>query len=336
MSRNTAAAPSAQIRESNLQLVRQILHREQIATVSRLHELTSLSVVTVSKLLEELKGKGEALNGEPSLSTGGRPAATYRFNPAFELMLIVSCYQRNGNEYAGYSVHDLFGECLERREELLADTISMQTSQFADGIVRYLGLYPKISIIGLSMPSDSVGGRVGAAVRHDQGSVRLAQHLEKRFGVPVFFETDINAATLGCYKRCKSHDYVVGLTLVPGRAPTCGFCYSGQVLRGRDGMAGEVRFFPMYNDRGVLPADYSQADDLAIRTVRAVMCVLNPGYVAIYTESLKAGLAERLKRQLPTEAEVALLPKIELSDKLRDDTVSGMISFCLEHLGRVV
>lgn len=323
-----------QIRQQNLRAVREALHSEQIATISRLKELTGLSVVTLNKLVHMLTESGEFIRGEPTTILGGRPAATYQFNAAYRLMLIVSCYQRSGNEYAGYSIHDLFGECIERREELLSDS-NIHTDEFRIGIERYLERYSKIAIIGLSMPSDSVGGRVGSAIRHDAGSRRLSGHLEKHFQVPVFFETDINAAALGCYKRCPGQEYVSGLLLVSGRAPVCGFCCSGSVLRGRDGMAGEVRYFPMYNDAGILPRTAPEADDLAIRTLRAVMCVFNPGYVAVYTESLKPGLAERLKKQLPTAAEVALMPKIEINEHIRDDIVSGMISLCLEHLSRL-
>ncbi len=321
-----------QIRERNLQKVREILHKEQIATVSLLKEKTGLSVVTINKLVSELVRKGEVYEGEPSTQGGGRPATTYCFNANFELILILSCYRRGGNEYVGYSVHDLFGECIERREELLSDTAVIHTDEFTIGIEHYLENYPRIAMIGLSMPSDSVGGRVGSAIRHDPQSKRLAHHLELRFQTPVFFETDINAAALGCSKRLSDQECVAGLVLVPGRAPACGFCYSGQLLRGKDGMAGEIRYFPMYNDQGVLPLEKIQADDLAVRTLRAVMCVMNPGYVAVYTESLKPNLVERLKKSLPTAAEEALLPRIEICDAIREDIVSGMLTLGLDKL----
>ena len=332
MSNSSQTLVGHQIRENNLQIVRAAIHNEQIATASRLKELTGLSIVTLNKIITTLLQRGEIFLGDPTTASGGRPAATYRFNANFALILIITCYQRGGMEYAGYSIHDLFGECLERREELLSTIDTIHTDEFRIGIERYLERYPKIAMIGLSMPSDSVGGRVGSAIRHDPQSIRLANHLEKYFQVPVFFETDVNAATLGCYKRCKNQEYVAGMILVPGRAPGCGFCYNGQVLRGKDGMAGEVRYFPMYNDVGVLPIESMQADDLAIRTLRAVMCVLNPGYVAVYTENLKPGLVERLRRRLGTQAEEALMPKIEINDRIRDDIVSGMIILCLEKL----
>lgn len=323
---------SRQLREQNLQAVRQALHDEQIATVSRLRDLTGLSVVTLNKIVGELQKRGEIYQGTLTSAGGGRPAATYCFNANYEQILLLSCYQRGGNEYVGYSVHDLFGECIERREELLSGAQAIHTDEFSIGIEHYLENYPKIAMIGLSMPSDSVGGRVGSAIRHDPQSKRLSHHLELRFNVPVFFETDINAATLGCYKRLGDQDCVSGLVLVPGRAPACGFCYSGSVLRGKDGMAGEIRYFPMYNDQGVLPLEKLQADDLAIRTLRAVMCVMNPGYVAVYTESLKANIVDRLKRSLPTAAEEALMPRIEINDKIREDIVSGMVSLSLDKL----
>ena len=97
-------------------------------------------------------------------------------------------------------------------------------------------------------------------------------------------------------------------------------------------MAGEVRYFPMYNDTAVLPVEQLQADDLAVRTLRAIMCVMNPGYVVVYTESLSPSLGERVKKQLSSPAEQVLLPKIEISSQIREDIVSGMISLCLEKI----
>lgn len=323
---------SKDIREQNLQLLRRALHEQQMSSVSKLREITGLSVVTLNKLLSLLLASGEVIEGEKESLSNGRPATIYRFNENNKLMLILSIYIRSGNKYVGYSVHNLFGECIERKEELIDDNSTLQMDEFRNGIKAYMDRYPKIAIIGLSMPSDDVGGRVGAAIRHDSQSKKLSHHLEIQFKVPVFFETDINAATLGCYKRCKNQEYVSGIILVPGKIPGCGFCYNGNVLRGKDGMAGEIRYFPMYNDIGILPSDSTQADDLAKRTIRAVMCVLNPGYVAIYSEMLKPGIIDRLRKQLSTAAEEALLPKIELTDKLREDTVSGMVSLCLEQL----
>ena len=62
--------------------------------------------------------------------------------------------------------------------------------------------------------------------------------------------------------------------------------------------------------------------------------MLNPALIVVYTESLKSGpaLADRLKRRLTNEAEIVLMPKIEVTDHMREDIVSGMITLCLEHL----
>ncbi len=332
MKESASTISSRQIREQNIQLVRSALHDEQVCTSSKLKEITGLSVVTLNKILSLLIAKGEVLETGKISQPNGRPATSYRFNEMNKLILILSVYKRSGYKYVGYSVHNLFGECIERKEELIDESDSIQTNSFKSGMERYLEHYPKIAIIGVSMPTDDVGGRVGSAIRHDILSKRLSSHLEKQFNVPVFFETDINAATLGCYKRCKNQEYVSGVILVPGKVPSCGFCYNGSVLRGKDGMAGEIRYFPMYNYEGVLPSESMQADDLAIRTIRAVMCVLNPGYMTIYTETLKPGLIERLKKQLGSAAEEALLPKFEINDNVREDTVSGMVSICMEKL----
>ncbi len=317
------------IREQNLQVLLRALHQEQVATVAHLKDMTGLSIVTINKLLAILVESGEVLVGEQVSLLAGRPARTYRFNASSKLILIVSCYKRGGHDYAGYAIHELFGECIEWREELLATIL---TDEFRIGIERYLDRYRKIAMIGISMPSDTIGGRVASAIRHDPQSKRLAKHMRGRVNVPVFFETAINAATLGCYIRNSIAEYVAGLALFRGRAPVCGFCYNGNVLRGENGLAGEVRFFPMYNDMGVLPEEPAAADELAVRTLRAVMCVLNPSLVVVYTEDLKPGLADRLKKSLATEAEITLLPRLEVNDKIRDDIVSGMVALSLDQL----
>lgn len=323
---------SKQIRNQNLDLVRHVLHDMQVGTISMIKDRTNLSVVTINKLMQILIDKEEVIEGDVTKLESGRPAITYRFNQLHKLILIVSCYKRGGHEYAGYSVHDLFGLCIERREELLK---TIHTDEFKIGIERYLDRYDKIAIIGISMPSDSIGGRVASAIRKDPQSKRLAHYLSQKFkNIPVFFETDINAATLGCYKRHTRHQFISGIILVPGRAPSCGFCYQGELIRGCDGMAGEVRYFPMYNDVGVLPEDPQQADELAIRTLRAVMCVLNPSLVVVYTESLKPGIYERLEKVLGSEAETALLPKISINSKIKDDIESGMVTLCLQNLSK--
>lgn len=322
---------SQDIREKNLETVLRTLHEEQVSTAIKLKELTGLSVVTVNKILRQLLDSGQVKLGETTKNLKGRPAATYQFNAAYRLVLIISCYKRSGHDYAGYSIHDLFGACLERREELLQ---TVHTDEFKVAIENYLERYPKLSMIGISMPSETVGGRMASALRRDPLSKRLAQHMQNRFHIPVFFETDINAATLGSFKRNPQHDFICGLALVPGRSPVCSFCYHGSLIRGRDGLAGEVKHFPMYNNIGILPVDPQAADDLAVRTLQAVTCVLNPALIVVYSESLKSGpaLSDKLKRRLTNEAEIVLMPKIEVTDKIREDIVSGMIDLCLQRL----
>ena len=209
---------SHDIREKNLERVLRTLHKEQVATATRLNKLTGLSVVTINKLLAQLVDSGQVTIGSQTKNLKGRPATTYHYNAAYKLVLVISCYKRSGHDYAGYSIHDLFGECIERREELLQ---MVHTDEFKVAIENYLERYPKISMIGISMPSDTIGGRMASALRRDPLSRRLAQHMKNRYHLPVFFETDINAATLGAFKRHAHYEFVCGLALVPGRSPVC-------------------------------------------------------------------------------------------------------------------
>ena len=89
---------SHDIRERNLEMVLRTLHKEQVATASKLNKLTGLSVVTVNKLLSQLVQSGQVTEGTRTKNLKGRPATSYPFNAAYKLVLIISCYKRGGHD----------------------------------------------------------------------------------------------------------------------------------------------------------------------------------------------------------------------------------------------
>ena len=64
MSNSSQTLVGRQIREHNLQIVRAALHSEQIATASRLKDLTGLSIVTLNKIITTLLQHGEIFLGD--------------------------------------------------------------------------------------------------------------------------------------------------------------------------------------------------------------------------------------------------------------------------------
>lgn len=68
------------VKEINLNMLRNILKAEKIASKPQLAELTGLSVVTINSLVNILVTNGEIIEDVTLPSNGGRPAVAFRFN----------------------------------------------------------------------------------------------------------------------------------------------------------------------------------------------------------------------------------------------------------------
>lgn len=99
----------------------------------------------------------------------------------------------------------------------------------------------QIQGIGIGIPGQAdKKGDVLVAENLGWENVALASELEKSLGIPVKVENDANAAALGELK-CGSAKGVHSVILVTiGTGIGCGIVLNGEILRGKNGAAGEL------------------------------------------------------------------------------------------------
>ena len=78
-----------QIKKANTDAVRKVLNGERGTTIAEIVRATGLSVPTVSRIIEEMIARSEALSCPEEIATGGRRARQYRLNGSYCYLLCI-------------------------------------------------------------------------------------------------------------------------------------------------------------------------------------------------------------------------------------------------------
>jgi Transcriptional regulator/sugar kinase len=231
------------IREINQSNVLNLIRIHAPVSRPQLATLSGLSLVTIAKITGTLIERGLIIERDYAESTGGRRAGLLGINPegGFVIGLIPQpesltavilnlsgdpiCTRQwsiplYGNDSQAI---DLVAQCVE---ELLAES----------GI-------PKDKVIGVGFGMsgfiDAARGYCMDASILGWKNVEISHPLEKRLGVPVFVDNDVNCLTV--YEKLFGHGqpYAHFLVIAVGRGIGLGIMANGDLYRGAFGGAGE-------------------------------------------------------------------------------------------------
>lgn len=317
------------IKELNLNKVRSALKVAGTATKPQLAETTGLSVVTINSLVNTLLDAGELLTDTILNSDGGRPAASFRYNSKFRLALTIFMHEYEGQDTAFYCVADLRGEVIERTEQNLS---SVNVDSFDSVIENLLCRYPQIKAICFGIPGEEVNQRLVISDYEKLKEQSLSGHIFKRFHLPVHIENDINAAVMGyCYhNNVPTNKCIIGLYFPGKYPPGAGIYLNGHIYKGRDGLAGEIKYLPFGIDWESF--DYNPADmeNIKLKTIQAFQCMFNPHAIVLYGEKTPDSISRILQEKSLSTVEKILLPEIITSTDLNTDFEAGIRQIALK------
>ncbi|GAA2080894.1 ROK family protein [Pseudolysinimonas kribbensis] len=262
-SRRTAA-PSAAIAPSILRTMNQRylldwLYSNGPATRPQLARDSGLSQPTVFATLANLEQAGLVRPSGQSDEPAGRPALIYEADPTAGAVLAVDL----GYDWVRIVVTDLLGRQLgkvehrntARSSKSLVDAVVEGASQVAkDAGLELSGM--TTAVIASPGVYRAQAGRVAyAAQLPGWQRPRLAEELEKRLGLPITIENNINLAALSEYTEGAGQGVSPFAFLHIGTGVGLGMVIDGEVFRGATGAAGEVAFLPLLDVEGATPED---------------------------------------------------------------------------------
>jgi predicted NBD/HSP70 family sugar kinase len=212
--------------------------RAEIAT------LTGLSRSTVANRVDALLSLGFVAPAGEAVSSGGRPPARIRFNPASRLVLAVDL----GATHGTVALTDLGGTILDSRTNTLAisDGPESVLGWVAATARELLNASPRLDCeligfgIGVPGPVEHTTGRpTNPPIMPGWDRFDVPAFLQRTFDVPVFVDNDVNVLALGEHAtEWAEADDLVFVKVSTGIG--AGIVSGGILQRGAQGSAGDL------------------------------------------------------------------------------------------------
>jgi len=223
----------------------QLLRDRQPRTRSDLATLTGQARSTIAARVELLLSSGFVAPAGEATSTGGRPPATFAFNPAARVVLAVDL----GATHARLALTDLVGTVLAEVGEPIAiaegpAVVLERVVTLGHELLETAGrpLSDLVSVgVGLPGPVEHSSGRpINPPIMPGWDDADVPGHLSRRLQhVPVLVDNDVNVMALGEHTaQWSSVDHLLFVKVATGIG--AGIISDGKIRRGAQGAAGDL------------------------------------------------------------------------------------------------
>ncbi|WP_146843182.1 ROK family protein [Cellulomonas composti] len=222
----------------------QLLRDGQPRTRSDLATVTGQSRSTIAARVDLLLASGYIAPAGEASSTGGRPPATFAFNPAARVVLAVDL----GATHSRLAVTDLAGRVLAEHGEPIAigegpDPVLERVVELGHRLLAASGrpLDDLVSVgVGLPGPVEHSTGRpINPPIMPGWDDADVPGLLGRRLHVPVLVDNDVNLMALGEHAtQWSTVDDLLFVKVATGIG--AGIISDGALRRGAQGAAGDI------------------------------------------------------------------------------------------------
>jgi predicted NBD/HSP70 family sugar kinase len=222
----------------------QLIRTGEAVTRADIMERTGLSRSTVAQRLEQLVSRRLIVAAGSSASTGGRPPASFAFNPDAGVVLAAGM----GATHSRLALTDLDGRVV------VEESSDVDITQEPDAVLAWIEeRFLALVRAGRRAPDDllAIGVGVPAPVEHATGTpvsppimpgwdgYPIAERLRAAFAVPVLVDNDVNTMAWGEHAiNWRDTPHMVYIKV--GTGIGLGIVADGRVQRGSDGAAGDI------------------------------------------------------------------------------------------------
>lgn len=309
------------VKELNLQLIRKGIIKLSSATKSQIARETQLSSPTVNKLVDELVSKGEIIDTNTDILSGGRSAKLYSFNTDFALSLCLHFEKTK----IWYEVVNLIFETIHKGSIEIKD---FQHLRYIDNLLEeLLGQFQNIKSIAIGVPAGVKDGKLFFIPDYvNLTGFNLEEYIKDKFNLPVIVENDVNAAILGYNSHIENfNNENIGSIYLGSNGPGCGILVNGSLVRGFSGFAGEVGFIKVsdktFQDL-IMENSYSESDFASI--ILAICAIINPKKIVLFSYELKVPNIEKILELLKEMMPESAIPEIVEENRWHFYYVEGL------------
>lgn len=312
---NIAGTPSV-IKQANMLLIKECIQKNPMTTKPQIAKETQLSLVTVSKIVDELEHSGEVTVVGYQDSTGGRKAKQYVIDVSFGTVITILI--RSGRYYV--YLRDIDGNLVSGYQE--EHGAKGWTEELFTVIARARARAAnEVCAVALAVPGTvSEGVVTNIPLIPEWEDVDLKKAIEERFEVSAIVENDINASTIGSHENYGNETVNNMLFLYLDEGIGAGVVIGNKLYKTRRNLVGELGFMSIgawekekLGSRSLEPLvrelmkENRRMDlaDVVARLLVNTCCVIDPDLVVIdsryLTEADVGAIKERFSLHLGAE-----------------------------------
>jgi len=327
------------VKNINESLIRKTISGRESFTKSKIAAETELSFPTVSRIVDTMVASGELMVDGIDESTGGRHAMSYRVNPAYAYILGFYLMRPN---LAVVIVMNAIGEIVERQTTVFTPSEEVISKAIDEIIAEKMRNYPVRGIAcGLSCGVSANGELLFGAEKVGLKDFPLKEMVEKRYGIPIRIENDLNTVATGCYHRMFGGKEAATLACASfnEHGAGMGLYVRGHLVRGANGFAGELRYAPLVGgdslrERYETDSAVDGAAQYIGQLMAAVSVIVDPAAVVLYDTELTHGKEAEIKAAYRKYIPDEIRPELIMSDTYQDDYEQGLVKYGMDMLQR--
>lgn len=310
--------------------IKRILLYGGSVTKPELAKATGLTAATCGYILNELFQKGEIVEEEFRLSSGGRPAKSYRYNAKKHPFLCLYTLFESGIRKIRFRIVDAQGNTLGKGE-YKEKNIDVQT--LSKRIRKLMERHPDICVVAIGIQGGVSRGTVEFCDLPELDGVNLEKELQDTLKIPICIENDMNSIALGFSQRNSEKKNVAILFTPKGNPPAAGFLADGGILRGNSNLAGELSYFPFPFEKWKQVEVFQKLDTAfphILKILLATVVFLDPATI-VFTGGFAKELSLRnLEEKMRKHFQRPELPKLIFNENPQEEYFSGLAKLATE------
>ncbi|SCJ89533.1 D-allose kinase [uncultured Clostridium sp.] len=321
-------ANSGTIKNINIKSILKTLSEHDSISKSDIAKYTGLSFPTVSTVIEHLISKNEVNEVGVGDSIGGRCAKKYSLNPMYVVSLLIYL---EGNKLnwivSDFCRNKISSGNLSCKDKILGDMNEI--------IYSIKSAYSQLANIVIGVASNVNNGKIMSDIEYKElQGINITYYFEKKYGIPVIVENDMNVAVRGYWNRHNRNDIEVVVNIYIGENGIgASMIINGKVWKGKSNFAGELHYLPICDDN----IKYAKEGFAKIniveyygKVVQAYVSLINPNLIVLYNNIYINGKLEDIKNYCKVRIPEEAMPEIILSDEFKEDYEFGLAMIASE------
>lgn len=285
----------SELRSENIHKIRECFYDGEIWTKNKLAKQTGLSLAAITNILQLLQKEDEIKQIEEAESTGGRKSKQYLLNSDYYHLGIVILKRDDLHYYFVLQSYNLLGNCLSEKK-VLSNKGTVEELFLA--IERLVTDDTKIKLLSLSIPGVCQKGKISICDFERFINLDLANLIKEQYNLEIIMENDVNAASIGFAKRYQDTNNLVLMYQPKVKYIGCGIIINKQLYSGYTNFAGELSYLPFLSHLQQDELLKTNPNDLLMKQLVTICCVLNPELIGICSDVLERFDANDLSNYL--------------------------------------